>query len=400
MKLAHDMGATLTRAPAFPTPPLVDSSAGRLAVPAADLRTQVASLQPALSEVMANVIASGCYVLGPHVEAFEDAFARFVGIRHCVAVNSGTSALHLALRALGIGPGHEVIVPAMTFVATAWAVSYCGATPIFADIDPNTFTLVPAEVERRLTPRTRAIVPVHLYGQPADLWPLMDVACAFDLPIIEDAAQAHGAIYQSMGAGSLGSCGCFSFYPGKNLGACGEGGAVVTDDGGLADHLRSLRDHGQSRRYHHDEIGFNYRMDALQGAILRLKLDHLVSWNERRRELATRYAEAFADLPLELPTEVPGREHIYHQYVIQHDRRDELQRALAERGVQAGLHYPIPLHLQPAYASLGGKPGDHPIAERLARRCLSLPIYPEMTDAQHEHVVACVREFFAAQPWN
>jgi dTDP-4-amino-4,6-dideoxygalactose transaminase len=313
-----------------------------------------------------------------------------------VGVNSGTSALHLALLGAGVGPGDEVITVPMTFIATSWAVSYVGATPVYVDIDPKTWTMDPGRVEERITPRTRALLPVHLYGQPADLGPLLEIGRRHGIPVIEDAAQSHGAEYRGQKAGTLGLCGCFSFYPGKNLGAYGEAGAVVTDDGRLAARLRALRDHAQEKRYVHSEVGFNYRMDALQGAVLGVKLRYLEGWTAVRRLLAARYLELLDGLPLGLPEEAPGRRHVWHLFVVLHREREALQKALQARGVQTGLHYPIPLHLQKAYRHLGYRAGDFPVAERVGRECLTLPLFPEMTHGQQERVVeqlgACLRE--------
>jgi dTDP-4-amino-4,6-dideoxygalactose transaminase len=361
-------------------------------VPFLDLRAQYAGLADEVLRALREVVESGTYVLGPRVAAFEEAFARYLGARHCVGVNSGTSALHLALLAAGVGPSDEVITVPMTFIATSWAVSYIGATPVYVDVDPVTYTLDAAQVERRLTPRTRAILPVHLYGQPADLAPLLDIGRRHGIPVIEDTAQAHGARYHGRAAGTLGVSGCFSFYPGKNLGAYGEAGAVVTDDSAVAARLRSLRDHAQEKRYHHGELGFNYRMDALQGAVLGVKLKHVEDWTEARRRLAARYRERLAGLPLALPVEAPGRRHVWHLFVVLHPERDRLRRELEARGIQTGLHYPIPLHLQKAYAHLGHRAGDFPVAERIGRECLTLPLFPEMTEGQQDAVVAALAD--------
>lgn len=360
-------------------------------VPLLDLRAQYAAIRDEILRALQEVADSSSYVLGPRVARFEEAFAAFVGARHCIGVNSGTSALHLALIAAGVGPGDEVITVPMTFVATSWAISYVGATPVFVDVDPVTYTMDVSQVERRLRRRTRAILPVHLYGQPADLGPLLDLGRRRGIPIIEDAAQAHGARYEGRSAGTLGICGCFSFYPGKNLGAYGEAGAIVTDDDRIADRLKALRDHAQEKRYHHAELGFNYRMDAFQGAILGVKLPYLEGWTEARRRLAGRYREALEGLPLKLPTEAPGRRHVWHLYVALHPRRDQLRRRLEAAGIQTGLHYPVPVHLQGAYAQLEHRPGDFPIAERVARDCISLPLFPEMTERQQDRVIDALR---------
>jgi dTDP-4-amino-4,6-dideoxygalactose transaminase len=287
----------------------------------------------------------------------------------------------------GVGPGDEVITVPMTFVATAWGIAYVGAKPVFVDIDPVTYTMDVTQVEQKITPRTKAILPVHLYGQCADMNPLIEIGKRHGIPVIEDAAQAHGATYHGAGAGSIGLCGCFSFYPGKNLGAYGEAGAVVTNDDAVAARLRRLRDHGQQQRYHHDEVGFNYRMDGLQGAVLNIKLKHLPRWTELRRGFAARYSKRLADLPIQLPTEALGRESVWHLYVALHPERDRIRQELQESGIQTGLHYPIPLHLQKAFADLGGKPGDFPNAERVGVECLTLPLFAEMTVAQQDAVI-------------
>jgi dTDP-4-amino-4,6-dideoxygalactose transaminase len=360
-------------------------------VPFLDLKAQYQPLRQEVLDALRDVADSSAFVLGPRVTAFEETFARYTGVKHCVAVNSGTSALHLALIGASVGHGDEVLTVPMTFIATSWAISYLGAKPVFVDVDPLTYTMDVRQVQRMLTPRTKAILPVHLYGQPADLGPLLEIAQRKGIPLIEDAAQAHGAQYRDRTAGSYGQSGCFSFYPGKNLGAYGEGGAVVTNDDDLARRMKALRDHAQSQRYHHDEIGFNYRMDAFQGAVLSIKLKHLEGWIEARRRLAERYRTLLSDLPLQLPVEAPGRRHVWHLFVVLHPERDRLRAALEQDGVQTGLHYPIPLHLQKAYADLGYKAGAFPVSERIGRECLSLPLFPEMTEAQQDAVVAALR---------
>lgn len=361
-------------------------------VPFLDLKVQYEGIRDEILEALNEVAESSAYVLGPKVAQFEKAFAAHSGARYCVGVNSGTSALHLALICAGVKPGDEVITVPMTFIATSWAISYAGASPVFVDVDPVTYTMDVRQVERRITRRTRAILPVHLYGQPADMEPLLEIGRRRGMPVIEDAAQAHGARYQGRGAGSLGICGCFSFYPGKNLGAYGEAGAVVTDDAQIADRLKALRDHAQSRRYHHAELGFNYRMDGFQGAVLDIKLKYLDAWTETRRRLADRYREGLAGLPLKLPTEAPGRRHAWHLFVVLHPHRDRVRRELEARGIQTGLHYPVPVHLQDAYAHLEHQVGDFPIAERVARDCFTLPLFPEMTEAQQDRVIRALHE--------
>jgi dTDP-4-amino-4,6-dideoxygalactose transaminase len=364
-------------------------------VPFLDLGAQYRSIRGELLDAMAGVADSGRYVLGPAVAAFEESFASHMGGRYCVAVNSGTSALHLALIAAGVGPGDEVITVPMTFVATTWAVSYVGAKPVFVDVDPVTYTMDVSQVEAKITKHTRAILPVHLYGQAADLDPLLEIAERHGIPVVEDAAQAHGAAYRERPVGSRGLAGCFSFYPGKNLGALGEGGAIVTNDEEVADRLRALRDHAQGERYHHDELGFNYRMDAIQGAVLGVKLPRLETWIEGRRRAATRYGELLSDLPVMLPTEAPDNRHVWHLYVVMHPERDRIQKLLDAAGIGNGLHYPIPVHLQKAYTHLGHVEGEFPVAERIARECLSLPMFPELTGPQQQAVAAAIEEALA-----
>jgi dTDP-4-amino-4,6-dideoxygalactose transaminase len=361
-------------------------------VPLLDLTAQYASIRNEVLEALAHVAESGSYVLGPRVAEFEEAFAAYVGARYCVGLNSGTSALHLALICAGVQASDEVVTVPMTFIATSWAISYIGAKPVFVDVEPVSYTMDPRQVEDRITPRTRAIVPVHLYGQPADMDPIMEIGERHGIPVVEDAAQAHGAMYLGRGAGTLGVCGCYSFYPGKNLGAYGEAGAVVTNEPDVAERLRALRDHAQSQRYHHAELGFNYRMDAFQGAILNVKLKHLPAWTDARRRLAERYRERLAGLPLKLPTEVRDRRHVWHLFVVLHPQRDRIRGELEARGIQTGLHYPVPVHLQDAYSHRDYRRGDFPVSERVASDCLTLPLYPEMTDEQQDRVIDALQE--------
>ena len=362
-------------------------------IPFLDLKAQYAGIRQELDAAVLAVLASGDYVLGNEVAAFEREFAAWCGVSHAVAVNTGTSALHLALLAAGVGPGDEVITVPFTFVATVSAICYTGARPVFVDVEPRTLTMDPARLEETITPRTRAIVPVHLYGQMADMDPIMAIARRHGLAVIEDACQAHGAEYHGRRAGGIGLSGCFSFYPGKNLGACGEGGCIVTSDEQQAATMRMLRDWGQKSRYHHEVKGFNYRMDAIQGAILRVKLRHLDAWTEARRAHAACYASLLAASRLvELPQEAAGRRHVYHIYAVRTPEREGLRRSLDEAGIRTGLHYPIPVHLQEAHADLGHHVGDFPVAEATARQVLSLPIFPEMTRQQIGHVVGAIRE--------
>jgi dTDP-4-amino-4,6-dideoxygalactose transaminase len=361
-------------------------------IPFVDLRRQYQAIRTEVHDAIQHVLDQCAFASGPAVAAFEAEFARYCGVRHCVGVNSGTSALHLALLVCGVGPGDEVITVPMTFVATAWAISYVGARPVFVDIELETYNMDVGQVERAITPRTRAVLPVHLYGQMAHLDPLLEICERHGLALIEDAAQAHGATYRGRRAGAVGRVGCFSFYPGKNLGAYGESGALITHDDAIATRARALRDHAQSERYRHEELGFNYRMDGIQGAVLGVKLRHLDRWNTIRRQVAARYQASLADTPLVQPHEAEGRHHVWHLYVVRSADRDRLQQALAEACIGTGLHYPIPIHLQPAYAHLGYRVGDFPVAEQLAQQCLSLPIYAELSAEEQEHIVQVLKQ--------
>ncbi|HEU4597143.1 MAG TPA: DegT/DnrJ/EryC1/StrS family aminotransferase [Pyrinomonadaceae bacterium] len=364
-------------------------------VPFVDLQAQYRAIKAEVDEAIHRVLDSSAFILGREVEAFERAFAEYVGARFCVGVSNGTAAVQLAVSACGVGPGDEVLVPANTFFATAEAVSTAGATPVFVDCDPDSRNISVGQLEAAVTERTRAVIPVHLYGQPADLDPVFELAARHDLIVIEDAAQAHGARYKGRRVGALGRAGCFSFYPGKNLGAYGEGGAVVTDDAEVARRVRLLRDHGSEQKYRHEIVGYNFRLEGLQGAVLGVKLRHLDGWNALRRAHAARYAELLGPLEAEgalsLPREMPDAEHVYHLYVVETEGRDALQRELQEAGIQTGIHYPVPIHLQPAYASRGHKAGDFPEAERQAARVLSLPMFPELTGEQLEHVAQAIK---------
>jgi len=332
--------------------------------------------------------------LGPDVAQFEKDFAAFCGAQHCLAMNSGTSALHIALRLLEIGPGDEVITTPYTFIATTWAILYTGAKPVYVDIEPDTFNLDPKLLEKAITPKTKAVLPVHLYGHPFDVDAIAATCKKHQLPLIEDACQAHGATYKGKTVGTLGAMSCFSFYPAKNLGAIGEGGAFVTNDAAFAARAKSLREHGSTVRYHHDEVGYNYRMEGIQGAVLGVKLKQLQKWTDARRRVAKRYAESLAGTPLRLPREAAGCESAWHLYTVRSDRRDELKKFLDANGIGNAVHYPLPLHLQKAVASLGHKAGDFPVAEQASREVLSLPMFPELTDAQVQRVAVVVKEFF------
>ncbi len=362
-------------------------------VPFLDLPAQVRSLRGELEAAIGRVLDTCQFTLGSEVAAFEEEFARFVEVPHAIAVNNGTSALHLALLAAGVGPGDEVVTTPLTFTATVAAIVYTGATPVFAEVDPDTLLLDPDAVEARIGPKTKALLPVHLYGQCVDMDPFLRLADRNGVVLIEDAAQAHGARDRGRRAGSMGRMGCFSFYPGKNLGACGEGGAVTTRDPAMAEKIRLLRDWAQPRRYHHVSLGFNYRMEGFQGATLRVKLRHLEAWNEARRRHAEGYDRAFAESTLERVGQRSEAESVHHLYVVRHPQRDALRTHLEAKGIQSGLHYPVPCHLQPAYASLGHRAGDFPNAETAAAEVVSLPMFPELSEAQREEVVEAVRSF-------
>jgi dTDP-4-amino-4,6-dideoxygalactose transaminase len=357
-------------------------------IPFLDLKAQYRQIKPQVDAAVARVIDSAQFVLGPDVAAFEDRFAAYCNVDHCRAVNSGTSALHLALLAADIGPGDEVITVSMTFVATTAAILYSGAKPVFIDVDPVCWTMNPALIEAAITPRTKAILPVHLHGLMADMDPIMEIARRHGLVVIEDAAQAHGAEYKGRRAGSIGDLGCFSFYPGKNLGAYGEGGAVVTNNPDLARRISLLRDWGQESKYNHVVAGYNFRMDGIQGAVLNVKMDHLESWTDARGAVATQYDRLLEKFPFERPRPPTHGRHVYHVYAVRLARRDEALKALQDGGVGAGIHYPVPVHLQKAYANLGCRAGDYPVTERLANEFLSLPIYPELRPDQVAEVVS------------
>jgi dTDP-4-amino-4,6-dideoxygalactose transaminase len=360
-----------------------------------DLKQQYLGIRDEILSAVDSVFESTQFVLGKEVAAFEEEFAGYCGVPHAVAVNSGTSALHLALLAAGVGPGDEVITVSCTFVATVAAVVYTGAKPVFVDVDPVTYTMDPGQIEAAITPRTRAIVPVHLYGNPADMDPILEIARRHGLTVIEDAAQAHGAEYKGRRCGSMGEMGCFSFYPGKNLGAYGEGGLVTTGNPELARKMRMLRDWGAEKKYQHVLKGFNYRMEGVQGAILRIKLRHLEAWTEARRAHAAAYTKLLTGDGLTLPTEIAGSRHVYHVYAVLTAKRQAMMESLNTQGVQTGIHYPIPVHLLPAYADLGYVAGDLPVSERIADQEVSLPMFPELTDSQIEAVGQAVAEFNA-----
>ncbi|SRR5579871_2720464 len=367
-------------------------------VPYLDLKAQYRSIKPEIDAAIASVLESCQFALGPEVAAFEQEFATYCGAAECIALNSGTSALHLALLAAGVGPGDEVITTPFTFVASVAAILYANARPVMVDIDPRSLTLDPAAIEAAITPRTKVILPVHLYGQSADMDPITEIARRHSLIVIEDAAQAHGARYKHRPVGSIGDMACFSYYPGKNLGAYGEGGAVTTSNPDHARTIRMLRDWGQDRKYHHLLRGYNYRMEGFQGAVLRVKLRHLESWTEKRRAIVAEYNNLLADCDLETPVEMPWGRHVYHVYTVRSKNRDHLQTTLADQGIQTGIHYPIPVHMQPAYADLGYGEGAFPQAEAAAREVLSLPLYPELSSEAVAQVAEAVKHAVGNKP--
>ncbi|MCQ4574450.1 MAG: DegT/DnrJ/EryC1/StrS family aminotransferase [Candidatus Brocadiales bacterium] len=373
-------------------------------IPFIDLHTQYRSIRDEIRQALDRVVDSTSFILGEEVERFEKNFAAYLGAKYCVALNSGTSALHLALVALGVKEGDEVITSPHGFIAPAEAISYTGATPVFVDIDAGSLNLDVTLAGKAITRKTRAIMPVHLYGHPVDMARLMELAGERDIPVIEDAAQAHGAecLIEANGsgrwkkAGSIGDIGCFSFYPTKNLGACGEGGAVVTDSGELSEKIRMLRNHGQKgKEYLHPFIGYNYRMSAFQGAVLAVKLKKLDEWVEARRGKAALYDEGLKDTPLKTPPKEKNLKGVYHQYVVMVKNRDGLKRYLEERGVETGIYYPLLIPSQEAYRHLGYKEGDFPAAEACAKECLSLPLYPELEEKAIRYVCDCIRDFLA-----
>lgn len=362
-------------------------------IPFVDLKAQYHSIKNEIDTAIQNVLESSQFVLGKEVAAFEEEFATYCQTKHAIGVNSGTSALHLALLAAGIGPGDEVITIPFTFVATVAAIYFTGAKPVFVDIEPRSFTMDPRLIEQAITPRTKAILPVHLYGQMADMDPILETARKHNLLVIEDCAQAHGAEYKGKRAGSLGDLGCFSFYPGKNLGAYGEGGMVVTKNPDYTRTIRMLRDWGAERKYEHVLKGYNYRLEGMQGAILRVKLRHLEAWTEARRFHARQYNLALANSGVQTPEEMPYARHVYHVYAIRYSRRAELQKALQAQEIQNGIHYPFPVHLLPAYADLGYKQGDFPNSEKAANEELSLPMFAELTENQIQEASNAIKKF-------
>ena len=362
-------------------------------VPYLDLPAQLRGIRKEIDAALARALDNCTFCLGPDVVQFEKDFAQFCSAKYSLGFNSGTSALHIALKLLNIKEGDEVITTPYTFIATSWAISYVGAKPVYVDIDDATFNMDPSLIERAITPRTKAILPVHLYGQPFDVDRILEICCKHKLPLVEDACQAHGAKYKGKVVGTFGEMSCFSFYPAKNLGACGEGGALVTNNPDYEKRGRALREHGSTVRYHHDEIGYNYRMEGFQGAVLGVKLKYLDKWTQERRRVARRYSELLAGTPLRLPQQPDYAESAWHLYTIRHPKRDQLKKFLEENGIGCAVHYPVPLHLQKAYAHLGYKPGDFPVTEKASRECLSLPFFPELTEAQISRVVEVIEMF-------
>jgi dTDP-4-amino-4,6-dideoxygalactose transaminase len=365
-------------------------------VPFVDLKTQYQSIKDEVNTAIQGVLENASYILGKSVADFENEFAKAHQVEYCCGLSSGTDGNHLALWALGIGKGDEVLIPVNTFIATAWGATLCQAKPVFVECDEMNYNIDPKEVEKKISKRTKAIVAVHLYGQPADMDILSDIAKKYGIYLVEDCAQSHIAEYKGRPVGGLSTAASFSFYPGKNLGAYGEGGAVVTADKNLAAKFKMMRDHGSDRKYYHEVEGHNYRMEGIQGAVLGVKLRHLRKWTEARRKNASLYSSLLRDINgIVPPQEMPYAKHVYHLYVIRTARRNELQKFLESKGISTGLHYPIPLHLQNVFSSLGYRKGDFPVAEQVADEILSLPMYPELTQEQIHYVCDSIKEFFA-----
>jgi dTDP-4-amino-4,6-dideoxygalactose transaminase len=359
-----------------------------------DLKAQYLTIKPEIDRAIEGVITNTAFVLGKAVEELEKKFAGYCEVKHCLGVNSGTSALIMALQALGIGEGDEVITTPNTFIATAEAISQAGAQPVFVDIAENSYNLDPTKLEKAITKKTKAIIPVHLYGQPADMDPILKIAEKHKLPIIEDSCQAHGALYRGQKTGSLGLVGCFSFYPGKNLGAYGEGGAVTTNSDEIAQKIKMLRDHGSAKKFYHEYIGNNCRLEGIQGAVLSVKLDHLDDWNVKRRKNADLYRKYLKGTGVILPEEMPYAKHVYHVFCIRVKERDKLIDFLKQKGIFTNIHYPIPIHLQKAYSFLGYKTGSFPVTERVVDEILSLPMFAELTEEQIKYTADSIKEFY------
>jgi dTDP-4-amino-4,6-dideoxygalactose transaminase len=366
-------------------------------IPFVDLKIQYAPLKEEILNGISKVFDSMQLFLGENVQGLEREFAQFCGSPHGIGVSDGTNALHIILRALEIGPGDEVITVSHSFIATTEAILLTGAQPVFVDIDPDTYLMDVSQVEAKITARTKAILPVHLYGQTVDMDPLLEIASRHGLRVVEDCAQAHGAVYKGRKAGTMGDAGGFSFYFSKNLGAYGEGGFITARDADLASKIRKVRDHGSGTKYHHDMVGLNGRLDEIQAVVLRAKLPHLAEWNQKRREHAARYNDLLRGLPIQTPTEIADNQHVYHLYVIRVSNRDQLQSYLKEQGVFTGIHYPVPIHLQQAVANLRYTKGSLPVTERITSEILSLPMYAELTDDQIGYVVSNIKEFISKQ---
>ncbi len=360
-----------------------------------DLQAQYRSIKPEIDAAIAKVVESSSFVLGPSVAEFEKNYATYCETSHAAGVNSGTSAVMLALRALDVGPGDEVVTTANTFVATISAITYTGARPVLVDCDPVSRNIDPQLLSMAISPKTKAVMPVHLYGRMADMDPIMETAERHGIPVVEDAAQAHGARYKGRRAGSIGQISAFSFYPGTNLGAYGEGGAVVTNDPKLDKTIRVLRDHGSEKKYYYDTLGYNARLEGIQGAVLNVKLKHLDKWNAERRRVALSYREHLKGVPVTTPSLHDDHEQVFHVFVIETEKRDQLQAYLKENGVPSIIHYPVPAHLQKAYDHLNHKEGDFPVTEKLCREVMSLPIYPEMPEEHIAYVAETIRKFFS-----
>ena len=367
-------------------------------VPFLDLKIQYKQIEQEVIPMLTDAMSNAAFIGGPQVIGFETEFAEFCDSRYSVGVNSGTDALRFALMAVGVKPGDEVITVPNTFIATTEAISQVGAMPVFIDIDPKTYNMDTSAIKEKITKKTKAIVPVHLYGQPADMDPIMSIAKEYSISVIEDACQAHGATYKDKKAGSIGTVGCFSFYPGKNLGAYGEGGAVVTQDKEIAKKISMIRDHGQAEKYFHEIEGYNGRLDAIQAGVLRIKLKRLKEWNKARRNNAKHYDTLLSKVDgIIIPFEANSTQSVYHLYVILLDDRDKLQKYLMDKGIATGLHYPVPLHLQKAYSYMGYREGAFPVSENAAKRLLSLPMFPELSKEQIEYVCSSIKEFIEAK---
>lgn len=359
-----------------------------------DLKAQYQTIKPEIDKAIENVISNTAFILGKAVAEFEEQFATYCGAKHCVGINSGTSALIMALKALDVGEGDEVITTTNTFIATAEAISFAGATPVLVDIEDGSYNMDPGKLEKAITGKTKAIIPVHLYGQPADMDPILEIAEKKGIPVIEDSAQAHGAQYKGKKTGGLAKVACFSFYPGKNLGAYGEGGAITTNDEEIAKKARMLRDHGSPKKFYHEFIGNNCRLEGIQGAVLSVKLKHLDKWNDGRRKNAGLYRKYLQGTGVGLPEEMPYARHVYHVFCVRVKDREKLIDFLKEKGIFTNIHYPIPIHLQKAYSFLGYKKGDFPVTEGCMDQILSLPMFAELTEEEIKYTADCIKEFY------